>query len=1569
MSAAPKEFVNPISAGFRVLEEYREVLRTALEQQGNGLSDEDRTRVFESMEVDRGLIFSKTTSPKVGQPIEDVIREVGYHPALVDLLDEQFDGNPFFEHQEKAIRAISGEAGGTRHTVVATGTGSGKTESFLVPAFNECLQNPGPGVKALLLYPMNALANDQMRRIAGWAHLCEHHDVTYGAYVGSTPKTPEEAEEQGIEALGDGHMLSRQEMVASPPDILLTNYVMLDYMLTRKRETELFEQSADSLAFLVVDEIHTYSGTNAAHLMHLLRRLHARLRRDPVKIATSATLVPEGDERQGAFMRAADTEKALAEYIEPLLGIDDFHHFTLDPRTESEDSVVPDDAAEKSKDVTESRARLEDVEELDWLLTKDREANARLIETVTGETIPPHRIHFDKGQVYARLDQDPYVHAMRDALDTKAQSFQDLVQLCRQTYGLGPESDVESVVRAYLSLIAYMNAHHPKEQLLDFRMHLFVRNVGGRLKTCLQCGQYHAGRQEHCPDCGNPLFLTYSGDVSKCVARVSGQRLSYDLRRRSDDSKKPIYVLVSAEDSLEEDPRGEVRSEKDQVETTVAAAEGGKAESGPEDTMTDQGGAMPSITTGALDFFEDSAAINFGTPGRYRLELMDGVVGAGDALEHTVRLFDPNRDFDYLCRLSHSLLEYDQGKTHHGRLLGFVDSRERVSRYGMGLRDEFASQYLATRLVDVQSEPQPLPALAQLVDAWRPDEDGEAPEDAEAAVLREAPLWFHRCVGRSPVSGEDYLTLDPDLSLPEDEKDLLKQLFLDTRAIYRGPGGSDGSHPYYAFQKAHREAPPEDTSYIALRKHLGCRRHGIYIEEGAQSPKRNYTGLALTDRSRRLQNIIRAYKDRTGKDLEHLHMLIDEWVSTSDPESAVQNGSILIAHPVPGNHDHVHYYLNPKYVHLHPETLLKAVTVRRGERSLDRRLRTAASHSSEKSAEERTAIEEAFDSDSRTGKQQLDVLMATPTLEMGVDIGKLRTVLMVGVPPMPSNYAQRAGRAGRKPSDGQALIVTLCFGSREHDNFYFSDPSRMVNGWVTAPRFNSHSASVARKHLHAWMLEGYAHSAKTLRGFARNVHTHVKERLDKARQLFGTVDGIDVETYLNGPFREALTRVIEKAERSRSAQQYLYKSGFFPDYTFRQDEIPLVDAGKVDDPGAIKDVEENQISSRTPERAYYKYAPSSTVYAGGRVYKVGTEAPYDSVRIDGKSTRSFEYLPAYVNERNTSPYDVREIYDRTEVFEVVEAQADAWEKPIDFEYYPSLGIGFRNDGLRTSNGTESFFDAEDQSFAVGYKLQRSAVRISIDEQVCSDRSVDVSLAFALDRAIKDQFRLGEGEVGMIVHPDWNCSDEADPDAQKLEDRPSKEYRHIILYDGNGNENVPFDRVAEKLQSPKWFRSIYEHIESCDCDNGCYECMRSHSTQFHAEALRKEQGLMALKYLAGDGIFHPSPSEADTGPTRPDLILTVQLRDKVFVVNSRQSNATVRKEYGDDVSYNEAMFDALTTAVLNEWTPDMQHLRVKTNVTTLVNAINRHDVNLGREAFARLQFAFLRFQNIVAEKID
>jgi DEAD/DEAH box helicase domain-containing protein len=191
-------------------------------------------------------------------------------------------------HQAKAFdRLVFPNA---RSTLVATGTGSGKTECFLWPIFDACVRLKGtPGIKAIVIYPMNALAGDQARRIANAiTSIPALSDLRCGIYADSEPK-PASAVVTPIEVI-----TSREEMRRNPPDILLTNYKMLDYLLVRAQDRPLWVMNdPTTLRYLVVDEIHTFDGAQGTDLALLIRRLKARLRTPEGHLAcvgTSATL-------------------------------------------------------------------------------------------------------------------------------------------------------------------------------------------------------------------------------------------------------------------------------------------------------------------------------------------------------------------------------------------------------------------------------------------------------------------------------------------------------------------------------------------------------------------------------------------------------------------------------------------------------------------------------------------------------------------------------------------------------------------------------------------------------------------------------------------------------------------------------------------------------------------------------------------------------------------------------------------------------------------------------------------------------------------------------------------------------------------------------------------------------------------------------------------------------------------------------------------------------------------------------------------------------------------------------
>ncbi|MEZ5285554.1 MAG: DEAD/DEAH box helicase [Vicinamibacterales bacterium] len=259
-----------------------------------------------------GPYISLSRPFREGASVDGLIREGVFHPHMRQRIPAAIAN--VYGHQEEAIRAI--HAG--RTTLVSTGTGSGKTECFLYPVVSRCLrlkdERAPSGISAVIVYPMNALAEDQLGRLRS---LLAGTGIPFGMYVGKTPeherevagiRLPAGASRADYEAkLAEVRREHRSETVYPPeevcsrevmrtpgrqPRILLTNVKQLELLLTRQRDVALFADAR--LDFLVFDEAHTFTGAQGAETACLIRRLRAfcgRDEQDAVCIATSATIV------------------------------------------------------------------------------------------------------------------------------------------------------------------------------------------------------------------------------------------------------------------------------------------------------------------------------------------------------------------------------------------------------------------------------------------------------------------------------------------------------------------------------------------------------------------------------------------------------------------------------------------------------------------------------------------------------------------------------------------------------------------------------------------------------------------------------------------------------------------------------------------------------------------------------------------------------------------------------------------------------------------------------------------------------------------------------------------------------------------------------------------------------------------------------------------------------------------------------------------------------------------------------------------------------------------------------
>ena len=294
--------IHPLDATRKLSEDYARYLRTIYFFRDEELREQFQRALAAPDFLVRGPILEAAPPFRLGRSIGELVEAGVLHRDFRQLCSPALPyDRPLYLHQEQAITKVVAQG---RNIVVATGTGSGKTETFLLPIFDHLLRQREagilgrPGVRALLLYPMNALANDQLKRLRRL--LASFPDITFGRYTGETKESQKDAEEQFRQQFRDERLLpneriSRAAMRESPPHILITNYAMLEYLLLRPRDSEFFDGATGQFwRFIALDEAHIYDGATGIEIAMLLRRVKDRVVRSESGrlrcIATSATL-------------------------------------------------------------------------------------------------------------------------------------------------------------------------------------------------------------------------------------------------------------------------------------------------------------------------------------------------------------------------------------------------------------------------------------------------------------------------------------------------------------------------------------------------------------------------------------------------------------------------------------------------------------------------------------------------------------------------------------------------------------------------------------------------------------------------------------------------------------------------------------------------------------------------------------------------------------------------------------------------------------------------------------------------------------------------------------------------------------------------------------------------------------------------------------------------------------------------------------------------------------------------------------------------------------------------------
>ena len=1066
-----------------ITDTYRRYLRSLLRVSEPQIADALGAEITASRVLTKGPLLEATPPYATGTTLRQLIDEGLLHPSFRRLAGPDLPlDRPLYQHQEAALRkAVAG-----RNLVVATGTGSGKTEAFLLPILNALtIENAagelGPGVRALLLYPINALANDQLKRLRGL--LAGSPQITFGRYTGDTPETARLGTDT-FASLNPGavrlpnELLSRAEMRATPPHLLLTNYAMLEYLLLRPADMDLFDgQYRGRWRFIALDEAHVYDGAKAAEVAMLLRRLHDRVASGQRLqcIATSATM---GDDP------AAVTEFGTKLFDVPF-------------------EWVEDDAARQDL------------------------VRASRVEMPAGPFWGPL-----PGQAYRELalldDPGPEILRLagtygfrRDDPGVVLAHEQGVAQLRGHLAG-GPlmltdaartlfdraDSPEESL--AALVAVGGTVRDGSRSPVLSARYHLFARATEGAFTCLTQSGPHVSlGRHEICATCAGAMFEF--GACKRCGAvhllgalRQEGGELVFAPRDKHDDRR--VWLLLADTPLLadEDDATPEPAPESTAKDEFLCTACGGLYDR-PR-PRCGRGGCTESILRPVQRLLKT----------RHDSPSSCGVCGArGTAM---VRQFESGNDaaaavlatalYQALPPSGDEELADQPGEGR--KLLLFSDSRQAAA---------FFAPYLETTYAAIQHR------RLVLVGLLRATRAGEAVTISDlvfhAAKAAEAERVFERRMSRQQREREVALWVMQEL-VALDERQSLEGTGL-VRVEYERDRRWRIPPELLSLGLAEPECWAMLSELVTSVRQQGVltmpegvdprdeafdpRRGPIYVRENNAEAARKVLSWLPTRGVNRRFNYVQRVLAALGAPADPKIVLRGCWeLLTSQRDGWLAHDTVRTLGTVRQT-DHSRLLLAPvssdrPVYRCSLCRRLSAVSVRdvcptlgcTGKlaefvvapvdedddhyRSLYRSMTpvplTAREHTAQWTSMEAAAIQQKF------LHGEINVLSCSTTFELGVDVGELQSVVLRNMPPTTANYIQRAGRAGRR-TDSAALVVTYA-QRRSHDLSRYQNPASMVAGQVRAPYVPLGNERIDRRHIHSVALAAFFRYARDTTG-------------------------------------------------------------------------------------------------------------------------------------------------------------------------------------------------------------------------------------------------------------------------------------------------------------------------------------------------------------------------------------------------------------------------------------------------------------------------------------------------------
>lgn len=1083
--------------------------------------------------------------------------------SAFDWLEEDFVPHA---HQTRAFERLVGDT--PRSTLIATGTGSGKTECFLYPVLEHCRQQQAAGkrgIKAVLIYPMNALATDQASRLAKEIlSRPAFAGISAGLYVGDEPGEKSTT----VRQLDDGRytvITERDRLRDEPPDILLTNYKMLDFLLIRARDSVLWRHNApDTLRFLVVDELHTFDGAQGTDLACLIRRLKARLRTPPGALAcvgTSATLGTDGQERLLAFAgdvfgetfneRAVigEDRESVAEYlgheaVEFMCQPGAADHERLAPGQRDACEYIADqyaiwfDADDKVdvldvqfqirlgvqlkqhvafqnllrdlhrlggravaladlEDAIAGRLRDRDAAPADyprrWLLSLlSLVAHAASGQDDKGRRLPLLAVRIELWlrelrRMVASLSGEPRLVHSDDLAGTDTGVYLPLIH-CRDCHAMGWGAVISSTDRSRL-----------KSDLRGFYTAFFGLDLGTRFlfpamgempndpnrlerkQACSECGTLNPHDAPECNHCGSKALLAIDLAANLRQGRRNGAPFT---RSHHDcpycDGERTLTIVGAQAASLASVSVGQLFGSPYNGDKKLIAfsdsVQDAAHRAGFFEARTWRLNLRPAMAQVIHGAVAQGAPLTLATlPAAFERHWMTWFEQNGQGEKDYIKTFLPPsiawlRDYDKLLR-EDVLPEgnYLQQLVRRGLTWAMLGEFAQDAHVGRTLpRTRTAAAAIdATALASAASAA--ALTLREKVDALRSVTDVEATvflQGLLARMRRVGAVWdeFLQSYARHGCNIFVYRAKNPAeyamLKTPRRPRFLSLLPYNDCDPV---TGEDAGFYRDWAFKTLDGLATQAlvDDSVLADVYRIALQALAdVEVAEALESERPGALVWGLKPQALRLLDAAVEWRCDQCRNV------------VMDNRDAGLDGTPCRRLACRGQYRLQTEDVPRFYRELYLSADVQRIQAREHTGLLDRKTR------------------EQVEDDFRNGK--VNVLSATPTLEMGIDIGDLSAVLMCSVPPAQANYLQRAGRAGRKT--GNAFMGTVAVG-RPHDLFFWASPREMLAGHVDSPGVFLNASAVLERQLAAFSLDNWVRE----RGEAAKIPAQLRDVLSAVR--------------------------------------------------------------------------------------------------------------------------------------------------------------------------------------------------------------------------------------------------------------------------------------------------------------------------------------------------------------------------------------------------------------------------------------------------------------------------------------